>query len=73
MTTTLDEVRSFMSYLGWSDGGNPGSVKRDAGGNLIAHYHDDAWIELFTEAGTGPHSADRGAHIDPISVPDSAR
>jgi len=50
MPTTLDEVRSFMSFFGWSDGGNPGSVKRDAGGNVIAHYHDGAWIEDIERA-----------------------
>src|SRR5258708_8677387 len=33
---------------------------------------DDARIELFTEARPGPHSAGRGAYVDPISVPDSA-
>ena len=39
-----------MSFFGWSDGGNPGSVKRDAGGNVIAHYHDGAWIEDIERA-----------------------
>ena len=29
---------------------------------------DDARIELFTEARPGPHSAGRGAHINPISI-----
>ena len=50
MITTLDEVRSFMSFLGWSDGGNPGSVKRDASDKVIAHYHDDAWIDDIERA-----------------------
>jgi hypothetical protein len=44
MATTLDEVRSYMGSLGWSDGGNPGSVKRNADNQVIAHYHDDTWI-----------------------------
>src|SRR5437868_15254839 len=34
--------------------------------------HDDARIELFTEARPGPHSAGRGAYVNPISVLDSA-
>jgi len=34
--------------------------------------YDDARIELFTEARAGPHSAGRGADVNPISVPDSA-
>src|SRR5438874_1974485 len=34
--------------------------------------HDDARIELFTEAHPGPHCAGRAAYVNPISVPDSA-
>ena len=34
--------------------------------------HDDARIELCTEARPGPHSTRRGAYDNPISVPDSA-
>ena len=33
---------------------------------------DNAWIELFTEARPRAHSAGRGAHINPISIPDAA-
>jgi hypothetical protein len=39
-----------MSFLGWSDGGNPGSVKRDASDKVIAHYHDDASIDDIERA-----------------------
>ena len=34
--------------------------------------HDDARIELGTEARPRPHSAGRGAHFDPISIFDAA-
>ena len=34
--------------------------------------HDDARIELVTEARPSPHAADRGAYVNPISVPDAA-
>ena len=34
--------------------------------------HDDARIELVTEARPRPHSAGRGAHVDPISISDAA-
>jgi hypothetical protein len=44
MSTTLDEVRSYMSFWGWSDGGNPGSTKRDAANNVIARHGDDTWM-----------------------------
>ena len=39
-----------MSSLGWSDGGNPASVKRDASDKVIAHYHDDVWIDDIERA-----------------------
>src|SRR4051794_25813471 len=35
--------------------------------------YDDARIELVTEARPRPHSAGRGAHIDPVSISDAAR
>lgn len=41
---TLREVKSYMSWWGWSDGGNPGSVKRDADNKIIAHHGDMTWI-----------------------------
>jgi len=44
MSTTLDEVRSYMSFFGWSDGGNPGSVKRDVNNKIIAFYQDATWM-----------------------------
>ena len=33
---------------------------------------DNAWIELVAEARPGPHSAGRGAHVNPVAVLDSA-
>src|SRR4029078_10604749 len=35
--------------------------------------HDDARIELLAEARPGAHATCRGAHADPIAVPNSAR
>src|SRR6266404_4914863 len=33
---------------------------------------DNAWIELFAKTRPGSHPAGRGAHVNPISVVDSA-
>ena len=33
---------------------------------------DNAWIEFFAETRPGSHSAGRGAHVNPVAVPDSA-
>ena len=33
---------------------------------------DNAWIELFAEPRPGSHSAGRGAHVNPVTVLDSA-
>jgi hypothetical protein len=44
MSTALDLVKSYMSLWGWSDAGNPGSVKRDADNKIIARHGDAVWI-----------------------------
>jgi hypothetical protein len=52
-----------MSFLG-ADGGNPGSIKRD-GDEVIAHYHDDVWIddiERACEMMCGSYGIERASH-----------
>ena len=41
---TLREVKSYMNFWGWTDQGNPGSVKKDVDGKVIAHHGDATWI-----------------------------
>jgi hypothetical protein len=41
----LKEVKSWMNFFGWTDGGSPGSVKVDADGKEIARHGDTTWIE----------------------------
>ena len=43
MHTSLDLVRCLMTSWGWSDGGDPGSVKRDARNKVIARHGDATW------------------------------
>lgn len=43
-TGILDGVKSWMSFEGWTDGGNPGSVKKDQHGNIIARHGDATWV-----------------------------
>ncbi len=40
----LDDVKSYMEFWGWSNGGEPGSVKRDADGQVIARHGGAQWI-----------------------------
>ncbi len=40
----LREVRSWMTFLGWEDGGNPGSVKKSGDGQVVATHGDATWI-----------------------------
>lgn len=47
---TLREVKSYMSFWGWTNDGNPGSIKKDVDGKTIAHYGDPAWIEDVDKA-----------------------
>jgi hypothetical protein len=46
----LDEVKSYMEFWGWSNGGGPGSVKRDADGMIIAEHGGAEWIKDVDEA-----------------------
>lgn len=48
---TLDLIRDQMTALGWEDGGQPGSAKRDADGNVIAHAGSDEWMADVELAG----------------------
>jgi hypothetical protein len=41
---TLSEVKSYMEWWGWTHGGEPGSVKRDASGEVTARHGDAQWI-----------------------------
>lgn len=41
--TILSEVQSWMRFWGWSAGGEPGSIKRDANGAVIARHGDQTW------------------------------
>lgn len=47
---TLTEVKSYMQWWGWTNGGNPGSVKQDLNGKTIAHHGDMTWIEDVEKA-----------------------
>lgn len=42
--SALDDVKSYMEFWGWKNGGNPGSVKLDVDGKVIATHGDAIWI-----------------------------
>lgn len=46
----LADVKSYMEFWGWSNGGGPGSVKRDADSKVIAQHGDAQWIADVDEA-----------------------
>jgi hypothetical protein len=46
----LRDVKSWMAFYGWTDGGSPGAVKRDADGKEIARHGDAIWIADVEEA-----------------------
>lgn len=46
----LSEVQSWMAFFGWTDRGNPGSVKHDAYGKTIAEHGDITWIADVEDA-----------------------
>lgn len=46
----LKDVKSYMGFWGWTDGGAPGSVKLDADGCEVARHGDAEWIDDVQEA-----------------------
>ena len=53
MSEALDLVKCTMALWGWSDGGEPGSVKRDESNEVIALHGDRIWqadVELASVA-----------------------
>lgn len=47
--SALDEVKSYMEWYGWKNGGNPGSVKM-VEGKVVATHGDATWIEDVDKA-----------------------
>lgn len=47
---TLREVKSYMQWWGWTNGGGPGSVKHDLEKRTIAYHGDAQWIADVEEA-----------------------
>lgn len=41
---TVDAVKAWMTYFGWTRDGGPGSVKLAYGGTIIAKQGDDVWL-----------------------------
>lgn len=50
MNSALKEVKSWMGFMGWTDGGQPGSIKKDAAGQRIAGHGDSTWITDVEDA-----------------------
>lgn len=48
--SVLTDIQKWMTFFGWSNGGNPGSAKRDTEGNIIARHGDATWIADVEEA-----------------------
>lgn len=42
--SALQDVKSYMEFWGWRNGGGPGSVKVAYGGSVIAKHGDATWI-----------------------------
>lgn len=47
---TLREVKSYMDFWGWTNGGNPGAVKHDLEGHVIASHGDLIWVQDVEKA-----------------------
>jgi hypothetical protein len=47
---TLRDVKGYMEFWGWTNGGGPSAIKFDESNNIIAHYGDAIWIKDVEEA-----------------------
>lgn len=47
--TALDDVKKWMWFIGWTDGGAPGAVKHDADGTVVARAGDITWVTDIEE------------------------
>lgn len=50
MTNILRDVKSYMEFWGWTNGGGPGSVKLGLLNKILAHHGDAVWIEDVDKA-----------------------
>lgn len=46
----LDNVKRWMTFYGWKNGGAPGSTKVIHGYSVVAQYGDATWIKDVEEA-----------------------
>ncbi len=42
--SALKEVKSYMEFWGWTDGGGPGSTKLGLRGEVLARHGDANWV-----------------------------
>jgi hypothetical protein len=47
---TLREVKSYMEFWGWTNGGGPNAVKLDEDRRIIAYHGDETWSKDVEEA-----------------------
>jgi hypothetical protein len=65
----LNDVKSYMEFWGWTNGGNPGSIKHDVEKKIVAYYGDATWIDDVQRAcDTLKRLADRVANPPPEQV-----
>lgn len=50
MNQALKDVQSWMSFMGWTNGGQPGSIKTDAAGQQCAAHGDNTWVKDVEDA-----------------------
>lgn len=41
----IEEIKSWMRFLGWSKDGGPGAEKIDADGKRVGQHGDAVWIK----------------------------
>lgn len=52
MSANLREIKSYMTFWGWTNSGGPGAMKFDADDKIIAHHGDATWVADVEKAST---------------------
>lgn len=47
---SVEAVKTWMAFFGWSNGGAPGAIKTVYGRSIVAYYGDDTWKSDVQEA-----------------------
>lgn len=73
---SLSEVKSWMTWWGWTHGGSPGSVRLDVDRFVIARHGDQIWqadVQAAVDGSTRPTAAHLAIGVHPPPQPEATK